>query len=135
MNNAPAISRKVGFSDLNMITPRIKFEHKSEQLISPKRFINRLVTFAFFAFIIISFSLLIGVVGYHYVAHLNWIDSLLNASMILTGMGPVNAMDSDNAKIFASLYSLYSGVAFLSTIGIMLAPALHRLMHIIHLEK
>ena len=67
-------------------------------------------------------------------AHLNFIDSLLNASMILTGMGPVNPMPTNAAKLFASLYSLYSGVAFLTVMGVFLAPVIHRFMHKLHIE-
>jgi hypothetical protein len=78
---------------------------------------------------------LIGVVGYHTIAGLPWIDSLLNASMILTGMGPVNPMETDAAKLFASFYSIYSGVAFLSISVVFLAPLAHRILHLFHAEK
>jgi hypothetical protein len=83
---------------------------------------------------IISFSLGLGIVGYHFLGHLNFIDSLLNASMILTGMGPVNAMTNTAGKIFASFYALYSGLAFLVIVGFTFAPAYHRFMHRFHLS-
>ncbi|MFZ9847706.1 MAG: hypothetical protein ACO3EE_06085 [Flavobacteriales bacterium] len=112
-----------------------KFEHKSKSIISVKSFVQRQFVFLLYAFAIISFSLLIGMLGYHYLGKLSWIDSLLNASMILTGMGPVNILTTDSAKLFASFYSLYSGVVFLTTIAMLLAPAVHRIMHILHIEN
>lgn len=83
----------------------------------------------------ILFSLGIGIAGYMYYAGLGFTDSLLNASMILTGMGPVDPMPSDGAKIFASLYAIYSGVAFLTSIAVLFAPLLHRLMHRLHFDE
>lgn len=86
------------------------------------------------SFVFLAFSLGIGVWGYHYYADLAFIDSLLNASMILTGMGPIDPMKTDAAKLFASFYSIYSGVAFLTSIGVFIAPTLHRLLHKFHIE-
>jgi hypothetical protein len=79
-------------------------------------------------------SLAIGVIGYHVTAGLGWIDSLLNASMILTGMGPVDELHTDGAKIFASLYAIFSGVAFLTIVAVLMAPLVHRFLHRFHLE-
>ena len=73
--------------------------------------------------------------GYNLIAGLNWVDSLLNASMILTGMGPIDPMPDNASKIFASMYCIYSGVAFLSSIAVFLSPAFHRIMHKLHLEN
>ena len=111
------------------------FEHKSKKVIPVKHYVRRQLQYIGYASIIISFSLFIGVVGYHHFGNLGWIDSLLNASMILGGMGPVDPLSSDAAKLFASFYSLYSGIVFLAIVAVMLAPALHRFMHILHLEK
>jgi hypothetical protein len=110
------------------------FEKKSQNVISRKSFISRQVKFTLYATGIMCFSLFLGIFGYMLTADLNFIDALLNASMILTGMGPVNPMPSDSAKIFASFYSLYSGVAFLTVMGVFLAPVIHRFMHKLHLE-
>ena len=77
-------------------------------------------------------SLVLGVLGYHWIGKLNWVDSLLEASMILGGMGPVSTMANDGVKIFASAYALFSGLVILSTSSIMLAPWLHRLMYHTH---
>ena len=79
-------------------------------------------------------SIWIGIAGYHYIAKLGWMDSFYNASMILTGMGPIDAMTSKPAKLFASLYALYSGIVFLSTVAIFFAPFAHRLMHLLHID-
>ena len=91
--------------------------------------------YAFFSLALLGFSLGIGVVGYHYTNELNWLDSLLNASMILTGMGPVDPMKSDTAKWFASFYSIFSGVVFLSTVAVFLSPIVHRFLHKIHVSE
>jgi hypothetical protein len=83
---------------------------------------------------LIVVSLGIGCVGYRIFAGLGWVDSLLNASMILTGMGPVNPMPTTGAKLFASFYAIFSGVAFLTIMSVVLAPAVHRFLHRFHLE-
>lgn len=83
---------------------------------------------------IVVFSLAIGMAGYGYFYNLGFADSLLNASMILTGMGPVDAAKTDAAKIFASLYAIYSGVAFLSSVAVLFSPVLHRFLHRFHLD-
>lgn len=83
---------------------------------------------------IIFGALFAGVLGYHTIARLGWVDSILNASMILTGMGPVSPMDTTSAKLFASAYALFSGIVFLSAMGIVLAPVFHRIIHKFHLE-
>lgn len=74
-------------------------------------------------------SIFLGVIGYHHFFKLSWVDSLYNASMILTGMGPVNNAPDNAAKIFASAYALYSGVAFLTGVAVILSPVIHRFLH------
>lgn len=76
----------------------------------------------------------IGILGYKYFAELTWIDSFYNASMILTGMGPANPMPNNSAKIFSSIYAVFSGVAFLTTIAIFVTPIVHRLMTLLHID-
>ncbi len=110
------------------------YERKTAPLAHKSIFYKRLLYSFLLAFILVFFSLGIGILGYYFIANLNFIDSLLNASMILTGMGPVNAMPTNASKIFASFYSIYSGVAFLSSIAVFLSPALHRIMHKLHIE-
>ena len=77
------------------------------------------------AFVVLSVCLGIGIVGYRVFADFGWIDSVHNAAMILSGMGPVNPIKSVRGKLFASSYAIFSGVAFISTIGIILAPSVH----------
>lgn len=111
------------------------YEHTSEPLLPAKRFARRLLGHFITALAAIFGSLGIGVAGYHFLEKLPWLDALLNASMILGGMGPVNAVRTPAGKLFASLYALFSGVVFLVIVGIMMAPVGHRLLHSLHLEK
>ena len=83
----------------------------------------------------IGCSLSLGILGYHFIAGLRWVDALLDASMILSGMGPVSPLTSDWAKVFASVYALFSGVVFISATGILLSPVFHRVLHRFHLEQ
>jgi len=84
---------------------------------------------------IVLAALGIGVVGYRVTERLSWIDSLLNASMILGGMGEIAPLNTDAGKLFASIYSLFAGMVFLVTVGFLMAPAVHRLLHKLHLEE
>jgi TRAP-type C4-dicarboxylate transport system permease small subunit len=108
---------------------------KQRNILPPRDFARRMFLFFLIATAMIIVSLWIGILGYHYFAELNWTDSLLNASMILTGMGPVDRLTNDTAKVFASFYSLFSGVAFLSTVAIFFSPIAHRLLHLLHVEN
>jgi hypothetical protein len=110
------------------------YEHRSEPVLTRKQFLRRMARHGGVSITVIALSLGIGTVGYHFFARLDWIDALLNASMILTGMGPVNVLATDEAKLFASLYALYSGIVFLAAAGVFLAPVLHRVMHKLHVE-
>ena len=105
------------------------FEHRSKPVIPFAHYLRRQILFIIYAIGFLSLSLFLGTAGYHHYGHLNWIDAFYNASMILTGMGPVATLETDPAKCFASLYALYSGVAFLTTTGVMFAPLIHRLLH------
>lgn len=87
-----------------------------------------------FTLIIVGISLLFGSVGYCYFGDLPFVDGLLNAAMILTGMGPVDRMTTTAGKLFATFYALYSGVAFLSMVAILMTPIVHRFLHRFHLE-
>jgi len=110
------------------------FEHHTEPLASQAEFTRRVVRYSLLTAGIILFSLVIGILGYHYLESLSWIDSLLNASMILGGMGPVNTLQTNAGKIFASFYALYSGIVLLASVGILGTPIFHRFMHRFHLE-
>jgi hypothetical protein len=97
-------------------------------------FIRRLGKHVGLAVAIICGSLGLGVVGYHVLEGFSWIDSLLNASMLLGGMGPVNQLQTSIGKVFASIYALYSGMAFLAIAAVIMAPVLHRFLHHFHIE-
>ena len=105
-----------------------------KKLPQPKHFFNAVFKNFLFAALIIGFSLLIWVCGYCYFFNLGWVDGLLNASMILTGMGPIDTATTDAAKIFATFYALYSGVAFLTSVAVIFGPVLHRFLHRFHLD-
>ena len=110
------------------------FETKHERLLSPTAFVFRLVRSFGVTLLIVAVSLLMGSVGYRHFANLSWIDALLNAAMILTGMGPVDQMTTTGGKLFATFYALYSGIAFLTMMAVVLAPLIHRLLHKFHLD-
>jgi hypothetical protein len=111
------------------------YEKKGEKLLPWNRFAWRMGNTLLVTLAIIAAALALGVAGYHFIAGLGWIDSVLNASMILTGMGPVDPMKDTAAKLFASAYALFSGVVFLSAMGIVLAPIFHRVIHTFHLQE
>lgn len=105
-----------------------------KNLPNKKRFYNIMFRNFLAAILIIIFSLGIGILGYWYFFNLSFVDSLINASMILTGMGPVDRAETDAAKIFASIYAIYSGVAFLTSIAVLFSPLAHRFLHKFHLD-
>ncbi len=99
-----------------------------------KHFLNKFRKNLLIAIAFLTVSLFIGVWGYHYFMNLGFADSLINASMILAGMGPVDHADTDAAKIFASIYAIYSGIAFISSMAFLFLPILHRFLHKLHLD-
>ena len=111
------------------------YEHRSEPLLERPRFMRRLAGHGLLALGVVAGSLGLGVAGYHFLEGLSWLDSLLNASMILGGMGPVDRLHSAAGKMFASFYALFSGMVFLVAAGILIAPLAHRLLHRLHLES
>jgi len=110
------------------------YEHRSHPLLSRAKFARRVFRHLLLALLAIGVALGIGVIGYHCIGGLSWIDSVLNASMILGGMGPVDPLHSSAAKLFASFYALFSGLAFIGIASLMLAPFAHRLLHTFHIE-
>ncbi len=110
------------------------YETRHARPLSRRAFAIRLAYHGLVSLAIITFALGVGVVGYHMLGHLSWVDSLLNASMILGGMGPVDPLPSDGAKVFASFYALFSGLAFIGITAILLAPVVHRVLHRFHMD-
>jgi hypothetical protein len=111
------------------------YEHKKQPLASAAIFYQRIMKNVFIALFIMAICLAIGIVGYHYTADIPWLDAVHNASMILSGMGPVVEIKTVSGKIFSSAYALFSGVVFLSIVGFILAPAIHRIFHKLNHEK
>ena len=119
----------------------MNFEHKNAPLAPPDKFQARVQKYFLISATLLAISLLLGTVGYWYFGHQNvktdkpsWIDAFLCASMILTGMGPIGSTESDAGKIFSALYAIYSGVTFLSVMGIFFAPIVHRFLHVLHID-
>ena len=110
------------------------FEHRTAQLVTRSEFFCRLLKSLGLSSIIILISLLFGMLGYHFIEGIGWIDSYENAAMILSGMGPVAQMQTDLGKIFAGTYALYSGLVLVASIGVLVAPIAHRLLHKFHVE-
>jgi len=110
------------------------FEHRKQPLLTPREFLLRELIYLLVAALIILGSLLLGVFGYHFLEGLPWVDSLVNASMLLGGMGPVDVLHTVAGKLFASFYALYSGIIFLVVVGVIFAPFYHRFLHRFHLD-
>lgn len=111
------------------------YERKQQKIAPASVFMRRMVVHILMAVFLSAVALFIGIAGYHWIAGLGWADSLLEASMILGGMGPVNPVTTTGAKIFASGYALFSGLVFIALIGIVLAPAVHRMLHTFHADE
>jgi len=111
------------------------FEQKTQKIAPFSVFIRRLECFIGVAILLILAALCIGIAGYHWITGLSWVDSLLNASMILGGMGPVSVLTTARAKIFASLYALFSGLVFIAVMGIVFSPMVHRMLHKFHVDN
>lgn len=111
------------------------FEHRTQPVLPRAQFFLRLARTGSIALGLIGVSLLIGMIGYHALEQLGWLDAFLNASMLLGGMGPVDPPKTSGGKLFAGLYALYCGLVVILVAGLLLAPGAHRLLHRFHLEK
>ena len=110
------------------------FEHHREPLAPLSRFVRRLISSFATGLGLVAVSLAIGMIGYRRLFALSWIDAFVNASMILSGMGPLAVPQTDGAKLFAGAYALFSGLAVLAIAGIIFAPAIHRFLHYLHAD-
>lgn len=117
-----------------MMGSKDMFEHYRKPLLSRRRFMERQVRYFSFSLLILAFSIGVGTAGYHYCGNLSWIDSFLNASMILTGMGPVDHLETNKGKLFSAFYALFSGISFLTFVAVLFAPFYHRFLHKFHLS-
>ncbi len=111
------------------------FEHRTDPLLPPQRFLWRVLGFLALSATTIFIALGIGVLGYHFLGDLPWIDALVNASMILGGMGPVDPITSRAGKLFVSAYALFSGLLFIGAASLVLTPFVHRIMHKLHIDE
>lgn len=111
------------------------YEHKSQPLLPRRLFYRRIARNGIIAVFVLAGCLVIGTAGYRFWAGAGWLDAFYNASMILSGMGPVIEIKKASGKLFSSFYALFSGVVFVTNIGVMLAPAIHRLFHRFHLQE
>lgn len=111
------------------------FEHRSHPLLPTRLFIWRMARHAGWVVLLLGGSLGIGIAGYMALARMSLVDSFLNASMLLGGMGPVGDLPNDRAKVFAGVYALYAGIVFIASAGILIAPAAHRVLHRMHLDQ
>ena len=125
-------SLRRGSATESMIRPM--FEHRTAPLLPRHHFFLRVLGYIAAATVLVGTALGLGVLGYHHLGGLPWIDALVNASMILGGMGPVDPIASDAGKLFASFYALFSGLLFIGAASLVLAPFMHRVMHKLHID-
>jgi len=111
------------------------YERLHQRLASPEVFRRRLVQSGIVGIVMVAISLVVGMAGYHWIESLDWLDSFLNAAMILSGMGPLHTPDTTAGKLFAGIYALYSGFAVLVIAAIAFAPVVHRVFHRFHIEE
>ncbi len=111
------------------------YEHSAHRPLTRTRFIRRVLLHGAAAVGLLVISLLAGMAGYGYFEHLAWLDGFLNSAMLLGGMGPVNAPQTDGGKLFAGIYALYAGLVFIVVAGLVFVPVLHRLLHKFHWDR
>jgi hypothetical protein len=111
------------------------FEHRTQPLLPRRAYYDRLARSFCVAGLIIFVSLALGMTGYHFLERMSWLDAFVNASMILSGMGPVTELHTGPGKFFAGCYALFSGLTFLSAVGVVVAPMFHRFLHKFHLQS
>jgi hypothetical protein len=109
------------------------YEHRREPLLPRRMFLARMATHSLGAAGLVFGALWFGMVGYHWIEGMPWLDAYLNAAMILGGMGPVTELHTTSGKIFAGTYALFAGIVFLAGMSVVLAPIVHRAMHRFHL--
>jgi hypothetical protein len=111
------------------------FEHRHEPLLPRRDYYHRLARHGLIALGLLAAGLFVGMAGYHFIEGLSWLDAFANAAMILSGMGPLDPIKTAAGRLFAGVYAIFSGVAFLTTVGVLVAPVVHRALHRFHLES
>ena len=112
----------------------MNFEHRLQPLLTTQEFLRRQLTAVAVSFAVLLVWIFLGMLGYHILADLPWVDAFLNTAMIVGGMGPVDLLRSNSAKIFAGIYAILSGVILLTSFGVLAAPLYHRFLHKFHLD-
>jgi hypothetical protein len=111
------------------------YEHRRHPPLSPRLFLWRMVRHVTLSALLLGLSLWLGMAGYEHYEHLPWRDAFLNATMLLGGMGPVNNPVTPDGKLFAGCFALYAGMVFIVTASIILAPIVHRMLHLLHCDE
>jgi hypothetical protein len=111
------------------------YERRTDKLLPKDQFLVRVARHGGYVFLAVVVALAIGMAGYHSLSGLAWIDAFAEASMILGGMGPLHEPHTTASKLFAGCYALFAGLFFIGVTGVLLAPFLHRMIHIFHLDK
>ncbi len=111
------------------------FEHRSQPLLPRREYFRRLAWHSLIAAALLAGGLFVGMGGYHFIEGQGWIDAFANAAMILSGMGPLDPIKTAAGRLFAGAYAIFSGVAFLTTVAVLIAPMVHRFLHRFHLES
>jgi hypothetical protein len=112
----------------------LRYERMNQPLLTRRQFARRLAANAGLSVALITVSLVAGMAGYHHFENQTWVDAFANAAMILSGMGPLGQLNTTGGKIFAGCYALYSGLALILAIGVVIAPIVHRFLHRFHME-
>jgi len=112
----------------------LRYESRHDAILPRSEFIKRLARNCGVAAVLVGLSLLLGMAGYRYLEAMSWIDAFANASMILSGMGPLAPLQTWGGKLFAGLYALYSGLLLILATGIVFAPVVHRMLHRFHVD-
>jgi hypothetical protein len=112
----------------------LRYENSRQPLLARNIYLRRLVYTGLITISILAIWVIIGMIGYHFLDDLPWIDAFVNTGMLVGGMGPINILTNPPAKIFAGFYAILSGVLFLSAFAVMMAPIFHRFIHKFHLE-
>ena len=111
------------------------FEHRNEPLLPKAAFYARLARSASLGLALVALCLAVGMVGYHSLEKLSWIDAFANAAMSLSGLGPLTPLLTNAGKLFAGCYALFSGLAFVAIVGVVIAPLIHRAFHLFHVDR
>ena len=111
------------------------YEHRTAQVIPWPAFVRRMLRHGGYVLEIAAVSIAIGMAGFHWLAMQSWLDAFVNSAMLLGGMGPVGEIRSNGGKLFAGFFALYAGLVFIAAFALLMAPALHRLLHKLHAEQ